>query len=334
MDTVYIGIDVSKAKLDCALTIDGENIKSIKVVKNDPDGYQQLIEWAQKQNDRCGCKQIHFCVEATGIYSESVVEYIQRAGQELVTVSNPAVIKKFGESLCIRTKTDKADSVLIATYAAKMKPRASRILPEEMKRFKQLVRYMQTLSKQRTREVVQLESAKEELIRNSISRLIKEYDEHISAIKKEIKQLADQSVELKQKIRLLNSIPGIADTTAQILLSEFCQENEEGKLSRKAQTAHAGLAPRERKSGSSVKGKAIICRTGSEGLRASLYMPTMSAIQCNPIIKSFYDRLVSKGKNKKVAIIACMRKLMCIAIGVLNNEKEFDSFWVSQLKAV
>jgi len=108
---------------------------------------------------------------------------------------------------------------------------------------------------------------------------------------------------------------------------------EDGKsLNVKAQVAHAGLAPKERKSGSSINGKTRICKTGNASLRSALYMPAMSATKHNPALREFYQRLISKGKLKMVALVAVMRKLLVYAIGILRNNTPYNPDWTKILQ--
>jgi len=132
-------------------------------------------------------------------------------------------------------------------------------------------------------------------------------------------------------VELLKTIPGIGDKTAYEILSEIHIEDGEN-LNVKAQVAHAGLAPRERLSGSSVRGKSKICKKGNSNLRGALYMPAMCCIQHNPILFGFYHRLLSKGKLEMVALVAVMRKLLTICIGVLRNNQPFQVDWVQKRK--
>ncbi|MCG6537123.1 MAG: transposase, partial [Syntrophales bacterium LBB04] len=132
----------------------------------------------------------------------------------------------------------------------------------------------------------------------------------------------------KDKVELLKTIPGIGETTARILLCELHVENNDEKITAKVQIAHAGLAPAQKQSGQSVRGKSMICRTGNARLRRCLYFPAIVASKFNPVITEFYQRLLARGKHKKVAIVAAMRKLLSIAIGVLNNKVAFDPEWV------
>jgi len=327
---LYVGIDVSKHKLDVSLTVDGAEIKSHKTIKNSASGFKVLEEWVKKHRERLECESIHFCLESTGIYSEDVAEFLYNKKIYRITISNPSIIKSFSKTLNLRTKTDKVDSRLIACFAAKMKPKETAEKTVCEKKIQKLVRYMNLLIKKKGQAKGHLESIKDEFIRNSVKKIIINYEKQIKAVKKEIENFMKSNPNIKDKQELLKSIDGIGETTAQIILIELCDENNESsKFSKKCQTAHAGLSPRQVQSGVSIKGRSFICRTGNAFLRKSLYMPTLSAIRNNSVIKKFYEKLVKKGKAKKVAVIACMRKLLAICIGVLNNNKAFDDNWIS-----
>lgn len=147
----------------------------------------------------------------------------------------------------------------------------------------------------------------------------------IAQIEKLIKEHFKKHPKLKHQIELLKTIPGIGDKTAYEILAEIHIEDGQN-INVKSQVAHAGLAPREFQSGN-VKGKPRICRTGNANLRKALYMPAMCATQKNQLLSEFYHRLVNSGKLKMVALVATMRKLLVISIGVLRNDKPFDPNW-------
>ncbi|EKE02256.1 MAG: pilin gene inverting protein [uncultured bacterium] len=151
------------------------------------------------------------------------------------------------------------------------------------------------------------------------------YSQSISQIELKIKEHLKNYSKLNHQVKLLKSIKGIADRTAWQILSELHFGNT---ICAKAQVAHSGLAPRQFQSGSSVNGKPRICKTGNRNLRKALYMPAMCALRHNRQLSEFYHRLLSKGKLKMVALVAVMRKLLVLAIGILNNDKPFDENWV------
>ena len=184
---------------------------------------------------------------------------------------------------------------MIAHYMAVHQPNPTPAPPEGVKQLKALTRHLDHLVRKLADEKTYLESVKNPRIRSMVKKTIKSFDKQIAEVEKQITDHLDQHPDLKKNTELLTSIPGIGAITAGILLSEI---NE--SLDPKQQVAHAGLAPRERQSGMQ-KGKSQLCKTGNRRLRAALYMPTLSAIRYNPIIRRFYLRLISKGKPKMVA---------------------------------
>jgi len=325
--TLYVGIDVSKKALEVATTVDGKEAEATKEIRNNLGGFRMLEEWTRKQSHKHGCEEIHYCIESTGVYSEKVVEYLQGRGDLMVSVVNPFVVKSFGKSLGVRTKTDRVDSELLALYAATVKPKVTEKRPEDLKELRSLVRHLEYLINRRGQEVGRLESTTNALVADSTKGIIKSYDKQIEKIKEAIEEHLRKHPDLRERTELLESIPGIGEITSKILLCELHMEGGGERISAKAQTAHAGLAPQHRISGSSVRGKPRICKTGNSRLRRCLYFPTMVAIKHNPVIRRFYRRMLENGKPKMVALVAAMRKLLVIAIGVLNNRTEFDENW-------
>jgi len=323
----YLGIDVSKEYLENAITLNGKKIISSKKVKNNLGGFKALESWVKKYSKKHGCEVICICIESTGVYSEDVADYFQEKKEMKVSVVNPAQVKAFGKSIHIRTKTDRVDAGLLANYCAIIQPKANPKPPKEFKEFKKLTRHRDYLVNRRAQEKSHLESVKEPAILDSILKLISFYDQQVQEAEVMIAKLLSKHPELETQLKLLESIPGIGEVTARILFSELHRENETGKYNAKSQTAHAGLAPSERQSGSSIKGKSKICKTGNARLRACLYFPALSATRHNILIAPFYQRLLQKGKLKKVALTASMRKLLVLAIGILNNQVPFDPNW-------
>jgi transposase len=330
MKRLFVGIDVSKGALEVAATVDGKTVASSRSVGNDESGWRKLVKWACKNAGRLGCEEVHYCLEATGVYSEGVLEYLQEQPDSIVSMVNPAQIKAFAQSQLLRTKTDRVDATFISFYVALIKPEATEKIPVEIKELRSMVRHLEYLIERRAQAKTRLESSSNALVVASIVEAISHDDEQIKEMETKIRDHVDKYKGLRDKIELLKTIPGISDTTARILLCEFNMAGQEGRISAKAQTAHAGLAPGQRQSGKSVKGKSRICKTGNSRLRKCAYLPALSAIQYNPLVKVFYERLVSKGKPKMVAVIAAMRKLIVLAIGVLNNGVPFDQNWMNR----
>lgn len=330
MGTLYVGIDVSKHTLDVAVTVDGKGILSSRKVGNDAGGWTAMSQWASRHARRLKCEEVHYCMEATGVYGEGVLEFLQEQPGTKVSMSNPVQIKAFGQSRLTRTKTDKADAGLIAVYAAVMNPEAAAKVPPELKELRILMRHMEYLIARRAEEKGRLESARNPLVVKSIKESISHYGKQIKKAEEAIGRHIDQHPGIKDRLELLKTIPGIGESTGITLLCELHAGSRDGKISRKAQTAHAGLAPKHKQSGISVNGHSRICRTGNARLRKCLFFPAVSAIRHNPVVGKFYERLLCKGKPKMLALTAAMRKLLVIAIGVLNNEVPFSAEWTNK----
>ena len=325
MNRASIGIDVSKKTLDVAVTVDGKEVVSAGQFANDAKGHKALYKWVNKQVRKLGADEVHYTMEATGSYSEDLHEYLSEAG-EMVSVENPMKIKSFSKMQMMRTKTDAVDAAVIARYTWITKPDVTPPIEPAIKRLRALVRHVEHLTGRRAQEATRLEGAKDKLVIKSIKAIVKRYDQEIEKTMEDINKHVDDNPDMKKKRDLLTSIPGIGEKLSSQILSEI-----KGDVTNiKAQVAHAGLAPRQRVSGTSVRGKTQICKMGNAKLRKALYMPTMSAIQHNPHIREFYLKKVSQGKHKMVALCACMRKLLVIALGVLRNEVPYQGDWVSR----
>jgi transposase len=321
--TLYVGIDVSKAKFDVAITHEGKKISSNATFENNLEGFKKLKSWIKKYSK--GISEVHCCMESTGIYHEELAEFLQEEGF-VVSVINPYQSKAFAGSQLLRTKNDKVDAGLLACYCAISQPQETVKIPDEVKKLRKLIRYLNQLIKTRAKEKTRLHSVKDDDVAHVVKATIIFLSQSIAQVEKLIKEHIKKHIKLRQEVELLKTIPGIGDKTAYEILGEI--HIEDGKtINVKAQVAHAGLAPREYQSGSSVRGKPRICRTGNANLRKALYMPAMCAIQKNQLLSEFYHRLVSAGKPKMVALVATMRKLLVIAIGILRTRKSFDPNW-------
>jgi transposase len=324
--TLYVGIDVSKDKLDVAITIDGKQIKAHSVVSNDLSGFKKILKFSEKEAQSLKCNNIHYCLEATGIYHFKLTEFLQESTSNIISVINPLKTKSFAKSLMLRTKNDKVDAGMLAVYGYFHKPDPTLKTPEIIKEFRSLVRYLETLVTNRTEEIARLKSCLNKDVEQFIQKKLSFIEEQITEVTLMIKNLIKSDDFLKKQINLLKSIDCVGDKVSWKILSEIKFDKFEN-LSAKAQVAHAGLSPKERSSGSSVKGRSHICRMGNSSIRKTLFMPALNCIKNKNYFYDFYYRLLSNGKPKKVAITAIMRKILVTAIGVLRNQKPFDPNW-------
>jgi len=306
MSQFIFGIDVAKAKLDCALLLPNGKVHH-KVVTNSKEGFEELRTWLCKQ----GVGSAHVCMEATGIYWEGVAAFLATIPGFVVSVVNPAQIKAFGKSKMVRTKTDKVDAQLIAEFCAERHPRPWQPAPVTQQVLHALVMRLDSLQAMRTQETNRLEVASS-ITKEGIASHVKWLDEQIAEVSKQIKNHIDSDPGLHEKQQLLDSVPGLGERTIAILLAFFAQP-ECFENARQA-AAFAGLDPRQHESGSSIKGKPRMSKVGHAFLRKALYMPAMVTLHKTQWGKIFNARLAASGKCPMVIIGAMMRKLIHVAV--------------------
>jgi transposase len=316
MDTFHLGIDVAKAKLDCALRLPNGHFRC-HVVANSSDGFARLVTWLTAKN----AANVHVCMEATGVYWEAVAYFLLARGFT-VSVINPVQIKAYGTSRLTRTKTDAVDAKLIADFCAERKPPAWQPPSEAETTLRALVLRLDALQTLRTQESNRLGVARE-AVHDAIQRHLDWLDVEIQRLIQAINDHIDQHPGLKEQRHLLDSIPGLGERTIAILLAFYADTSRFGN-SRQA-AAFAGLDPRQHESGSSVKGKPRLSKVGHAFLRKALYMPAMVTLYKTAWGKHFRERLAANGKPPKLIIGAMMRKLIHVAFGVLKSGKPFEA---------
>jgi transposase len=320
MHVPVLGIDIAKATFHAALLHNGK--LHHHRFDNTETGFAQLQAWLVNHR----AKRLHACLEATASYGDDLALFLYLAGHT-VSIVNPARIKGFAQSELQRNKTDQLDAALIARFCAQKQPQAWTPPPAEIQQLQALMRRLEALQEMRQQEVNRLEQGgRQVLIRESLLTIIATLDAEIARLRQLIKAHIDQHPHLKRDRELLMSIPGIGETTAAWLLSEV---QVEAYRSARQVAAHAGLTPRHQESGTRVRGRTRMSKTGNARLRRALYMPALSAKRYNPIIAAFCQRLQQRGKRPMEIIGAAMRKLLHIAYGVLKSGKAFDPSFAS-----
>ena len=314
---MFLGIDVAKATLDVALIKDQKKPRH-KVFANTVAGHQQLLCWLSDN----GAPAVHACMEATGTYAEAVAMALADAGHS-VSLVNPALVKAFGQSQLSRTKTDKADAQLIARFCQMHQPPPWTPPAPEVRQLQALVRRLEALEEMRLMESNRLAAgAPQGPVQTSLQEHIAFLDEQIQLTKQQIRDHIEGHTALKSRKDLLVSIPGVADTTAAVLLAELLDVSLFDSARQVA--AFAGLVPRIRQSGSSVRGRCCLSKVGSSRLRKALYFPAIAALRFNPLVKALGERLKERGKAKMAVVGAAMRKLLHLCYGVLKSQRPFD----------
>ena len=274
-----LGIDIAKLKFNVCLIKQDGKLKH-KVFTNTTAGFEQLREWLSRQ----GVGQVHACLEATGTYGEALSLFLHQAGHT-VSVINPAAIKAFAQSRLSRTKTDRVDAELIARFTQAQEPPAWTPLPAEVRELQALVRRLESLIEMRVMEENRLSSGiTVDSVRQSVEELLAHLNEQIKRTEELIRQHINNHPGLKRQSELLDSIPGIAETTAALLLSEVTDIKQ--YRSARQVAAYAGLVPRERQSGSSVRGRTRLSKIGNARLRRALYWPAITALRCSPFFQA------------------------------------------------
>ncbi|HKS38965.1 MAG TPA: IS110 family transposase [Blastocatellia bacterium] len=302
----FVGIDVSKVSLDVSLRPLGQDWS----VANSAQGVGSLI-------DRLKALSPHLIVvEATGGL-ETIVVSLLTASALPVVVINPRQARDFARATGQLAKTDRIDARLLAHFAEAIRPELRPVSSEQ-------ARQLEAILVRRRQLVDMLVAEKNRLSMLQVQMQIKrEIKEHIAWLERKIKrcdtELGDEikaSPVWRAKEDLLKSVPGIGEVTSRTIIASL---PELGQLSNKQITALVGVAPYARQSGK-WKGESHI-RGGRATVRSVLYMAALTAIRCNPVIKEFYKRLVKAGKKKKVALTACMRKLLVILNSIVKHQR-------------
>jgi len=304
---VYVGIDVSKERLDIAVRPTGESWH----VPNDEQGIDELV-------DRLRAAAPSLVVlEASGGYERPVVAALA-AAQLPVVVVNPRQAREFARATGQLAKTDSLDAQALSHFAEAVRPEVRSVPDEQAQELSAIL--------SRRRQVVGMLVAEKNRVQTAVSPVRERIEAHIAFLQAELSDLDGElerairnSSVWREQDRLLRSVPGVGPVLSRTLLAELPQL---GKLSHKQLAALVGVAPLNRDSGK-LRGKRSVW--GGRGrIRAVLYMGTIAATRFNPAIRDFYQRLLAKGKPKKVAITACMRKLLTILNSMLRNGTRWE----------
>lgn len=300
----YMGIDVGKKELEVAVY----DQAGTRQYSNSPKGIRNL----QRDIDNQAVKLI--VVEATGGYEYKMVRTLLIAGLPVALV-NPTRVRRFAQASGQLAKTDRLDAHVLARFAKVMKPKTWTLKSEVEEQLSQWITRRRQLVGMLTAEKNRLGSAREHN-RASIQRHIEWLKADLADLEEQIENLLHSQPAYQQKVDIFVSPPGVGNVTALTLVS---QVPELGLLNRQQIAALVGVAPLNQDSGR-YRGKR---RTfgGRSAVRSALYMATLSAIRHNPVIKEFYERLLDNGKEKKVAITACMRKLLVILNAMARDQQ-------------
>lgn len=303
---VNVGVDVGKSSLD--------------VYIHEKDIYWQednTVEGIKRLLKRLSYYQVERLVmEATGRYEFMLAEAAYNKGLP-VCIAKPLSVRRYAGAINQLAKTDKIDAALIAQFAAIVQPRVTPQKSKNLISIKNLISRRRQLINLRTQEINRMKIMGK-AFESSCKRIIRTLDTEIQRMEVRLARQVEQQAEWTEKQTILKSAPGVGDTLIYTLLADL---PELGTLNNREISALVGVAPFNRDSGK-MRGKRRI-RGGRAAIRTVLYMATLSATQCNPVIKAFYKKLLAQGKHKKVALTACMRKFITILNTMVKNKTEW-----------
>lgn len=298
---VFVGIDVSKAQLDMALRPEGRFSAS-----NDETGYTQILERLK------GVSPTLVVLEATGGLEMPITGILAAAGMPVVVV-NPRQVRDFAKATGRLAKTDALDAQILAYFAEVLRPEPRPLPDEQTQALAALLARRRQLVEMLTAEKNRLSSAHKP-VRKSLRTHIAWLERELSHTDRDLAHAIRESPVWREKDDLLRSVPGIGPVVTSTLLANL---PELGTLTGKQIAALVGVAPLNRDSGT-LRGKRTVWG-GRAQVRAALYMAAIVAARFNPVIRAFYQRLCAAGKAKKVALVACMRKLLTIVNAMLKH---------------
>lgn len=303
MSESFVGIDVSKEGFDAQI-LDGPRER----FANDQAGHERFIAWL------AGRTIAGIVLEATGGYERWLVAALSTAGLPTAVV-NPRQVRDFAKALGRLAKTDAVDAEVLARFAQAIRPTPRPIPDEQVLRLRELLARRGQLIEMRVMESNRLEQAQDRSVRKDLLSSLEFIEKRLKRLDDEIDEELRRSPAWREKVEILTGVPGVGPQTARTLVIEL---PELGECSRREGAALVGLAPRNRDSGQ-FRGRRTI-GGGRGSVRTALYMAALSASRCNPVIRSFYRKLRSAGKPAKVALVACMRKLLTILNAMLRKK--------------
>jgi transposase len=290
-----IGIDVSKRTLEVCVSGQAE----IRKFTNTPEGITCLHTMLQPLQPE------GITLEATGGYERLAADLLSQSGYR-VAVVNPTRVRRFAQAVGKLAKTDKIDAAIIAWYGSVVKPAPNGQRSEEEQKIANFVERRRQLLVELVAEKNRLSTCGEP-VRQDIEEHIEWIEAHIARLDGQIQECIAQNANWQARAEIIDSVPGVGTVTASTMVAEL---PELGQLNRQQIAALVGVAPYNRDSGPK-RGKRKISG-GRAGIRKVLFMAALSASKFNPAIRTFYNRLIQKGKEKMVALTACMRKLLVI----------------------
>lgn len=309
-ESVVVGIDVAKDKVDACI----RRLALRQTFPNTPQGHRRLVAWLRKH-------QVNKAVmEASGGYEREWAKVLRQAGGTEVRIVDPKRVRSFALSAGRLAKNDTIDAEMIAWFAETFDEAPSQTHDAAREELAALVKARKNLIDVKTRLQSQNEHAVSGPVQKAHARVLKSVAAEIAKLKAAIAAKVKATPEFTERAEIIESVPGLADTTSAVLIAGA---SELGKVSDKIAAALIGIAPYDDDSGKR-RGERHI-KGGRRWVRNALFTPCLgAATQHNPVLKAHYERLIAKGKEPKVALIACMRKLIIILNTMIARGEKWD----------
>ena len=321
-----LGIDISKEKFDVCLTTTAGGKERYRTFKNTKAGFEELAKFLKLHD----AQNVHACMEPTGRFCENLALWL-RDENHSVSIINAYRIKGFAISELKRSKTDRIDAGIIARFCLMHNPEMWTPRENDLQELQDIGRYVDELTADLVREKNRLKSG----ITNSV--VVKEIERHICYIEKTIEKLDKRmraliknNDRLETAFKCATSIIGVGERLALIFLGEIGYGDQ--FMSTRQVEAFCGLNPRLRTSGTTLNSRPKMSKMGSSRMRCALYMPALSSMQHNPILREFAARLRAAGKHPRAIVGAIMRKLLRLLFAVVKSGTLYDLEFHSQLK--
>ena len=316
----WVGVDVGSRELVVAVERNEKRDGTLSF-ENTAEGHRKLIHFITKRGALA-----RVVLEATGVYGFDLASALERAPRVEVMVANPRAISHFGRASLQRSKTDVLDAEVMLEFAKRMPFKPGIAPAREILDLRAISRRMEALTKMATQEKNRLHASDQseelgEVVRADIAFSIEHLESRVAQLRDRALQLIDSHSHLRDAFGHLTSVKGIAEVAGIQILAELAILPKD--MSVRQWVAHAGLDPRQYQSGTSVHKPARISKTGNAHLRRALFMPALVAVQHEPHVTAFYEKLLGRGKTKMQANVAVMRKLLHAIYGMLTHDQDF-----------
>ena len=317
----FVGIDVSARELAVALQV-GDQLEAVRTFANSAAGHQQLCRYIRR-----GAQRVQVCVEASGNYSLDLCLALHATAGIELSVINPRLARRFAESLGTRSKTDPVDARVLCLYAQRMPPLPWQPPTAARLHLRGITRAIEALTRMLAQEKArqhasEAATALPRIVVQELKRHQRYLEQRIQRLRREAVRIISAEAELARWFRLLQTTPGVAEVSALQLLGELAVLPT--TLDARQWVAHSGLDPTHHRSGSSVEWTPRLSKLGNRRLRRALYMPALVAIQHDPHLRGFYQRLCGRGKAPLQAIAAVMRKLLHAFHAMFRLDQPYD----------